>query len=134
MNVNKPILFQDVRACVDAVIQKVGRTIVLGSPIGAGKPNHVLNEFYRRATEDPSLQLTIMTGLSVEKPKASSDMERRFLEPFVERVFRDYPDLDYVHAYLHNQLPPNVRVLEFYMLPGGLLNNPGAQRHYMSSN
>ncbi len=61
-------------------------------------------------------------------------MERRFLEPFVERVFRDYPDLDYVHAYRHNQLPPNIRVLEFYMLPGGLLNNPGAQRHYMSSN
>ena len=134
MNVSKPILFQDVRACVDAVIQKVGKAIVLGSPIGAGKPNHVLNEFYRRATEDPSLQLTIMTGLSVEKPKANSDMERRFLGPFVERVFRDYPDLDYVHAYLRNQLPPNIRVLEFYMLPGGFLNNPGAQRHYMSSN
>ncbi len=134
MNESKPTLFQDVRACVDAVIQKVGKAIVLGSPIGAGKPNHLLNEFYRRAAEDPSLQLTIMTGLSVEKPKARSDMERRFLEPFVKRVFRDYPDLDYVSAYLRNQLPPNVKVLEFYMLPGGFLNNPGAQRHYMSSN
>ena len=45
--------FADVEACVDAILAKVGKKIVLGLPLGLGKPNHLANALYDRARSDP---------------------------------------------------------------------------------
>jgi acyl-CoA hydrolase len=75
-----------------------------------------------------------MTALTLEKPKSSNELERRFLEPLVERVFGNYPDLDYIAALRKGQLPANVKLVEFYFKPGAFLNSPVQQQHYISCN
>ncbi len=129
-----PSILDDPETCVDAVIARVGKRLLIGTPLGIGKPNPLLNAFFRRARTDPSIQLKIMTALSLEKPAWHSDLERRFLQPFVQRVFGDYPELDYMHALHTGTLPPNVEISEFYFKSGSLLHNASAQQHYTSTN
>lgn len=112
----------------------VSWSVVLGLPLGIGKPNLVANEFYRRAARDPTLRLTILTALSLARPRARNDLERRLLEPIVERVFADYPELDYVLAARAGTLPPNIEVIEFFFEPGAWLGVDEAQQHYLSAN
>ena len=71
---------------------------MLALPLGIGKPNPIANEFYRRAARDPGIDLTIITALSLRKPTARSDLERRLLGPIVERVFGNYVELEYAQA------------------------------------
>ena len=134
MSTRQPAFSRDVEKCVDDVIKRVGKKIVFGMPLGLGKPNHVANELYRRAKEDPSIDLTILTALSLEKPTWSSELERRFLEPFLERVFGGYVDLEYVKDLRSENLPPNVTVKEFFAKAGSYLNIAHAQQNYISSN
>ena len=124
----------DVETCVDAVIARVGKRLVIGTPLGIGKPNHLLNAFFRRAQADDSIRLKIMTALSLEKPGCHSELERRFLEPFVKRQFGDYPELDYMQALHGGSLPPNIEISEFYFKSGSMLHNAVAQQHYTSTN
>lgn len=126
--------FDDVAECVDAALAKVGRRIVLALPLGIGKPAAVANEFWRRALRDVSLQLTIITALSLRKPPAGSDLERRFAAPLLERVFGDYEELDYVQALHAGALPPNVRIIEFFLEPGAALSVAHSQQNYLSAN
>jgi acyl-CoA hydrolase len=95
MSQPSPSYFQDVERCVDESIARVGQQVVLGIPLGIGKPNPLVNALYQRAKADPQLRLKIITAITVETPKGSSDLEKRFLEPFVARVFGNYPDLEY---------------------------------------
>ena len=120
--------------CVDAAIERVGREVVIAIPLGIGKPIPLVNEFYRRAVADPTVKLKIYTALSLRKPSGSNDLERRFLEPFVARVFGNYPELDYVAALHANSLPANIEVVEFFLDPGAYLNSGHAQQHYLSAN
>ena len=129
-----PILLVDEDAIVQEAINRLGPTLNVGTPLAAGKANHVLNALYRRAKQDPSIQLTIMTALTLERPKGKSLLEKRFLEPFVERVFGDYPDLDYELDRVNNTLPDNVHIIEFYFPAGKFLNNNLAQQNYICSN
>ena len=55
---------QDADTCVDAIIERVGRRVVFGCPIGLGKPSHVLNALFRRAVRDTSVRLTILGARS----------------------------------------------------------------------
>jgi len=107
---------------------------VFRAALALGKGNHVINAFYRRAKQDQSVKLNIMTALTLEKPKGKSLLEKRFLEPFVERVFGDYPDLDYELDRVNNALPANIQIFEFYFPPGKFLRNPREQQNYISSN
>ena len=125
---------QNEEIIVDEVIARLGNTINLATPLALGKANHVINAFYRRAKADPSINLNIMTALTLECPKGKSLLEKRFLEPFVERVFGDYPDLDFELDRVNKNLPANIRVFEFYYPPGKFLQNPQAQQDYISSN
>jgi acyl-CoA hydrolase len=129
-----PILFSDPDPLVDYVIEKVGKTIVLGMCLGLGKPNHFANAIYKRALEDPSLNLKILTALSLEPPTWSSDLEKRFLEPLVQRVWKGYVNLDYITAVRKKELPPNVEVSEFFYKAGGFLDNEHMQQNYTSTN
>ena len=129
-----PLILTDLNECVDAILARVGKRLIVGTPLGIGKPNLLVNALYQRARRDPSIHLSILTALSLNKPSGKSDLERRFLGPFVERVFGDYPDLDYLHDLEAQRLPPNVEISEFYFKSGSLLGNPHAQQHYVSSN
>ncbi|SFF25377.1 Acetyl-CoA hydrolase/transferase C-terminal domain-containing protein [Fontimonas thermophila] len=129
-----PQVLSDVEAAVDATLARLGKTIVLGLPLGLGKPVELTNAFYRRARLDPSIRLKILTALSLEKPRGGNRIEQAFLQPFVDRVFAGVPDLDYVRDLRENRLPPNVEICEFYFRPGSMLGNAHAQQHYISSN
>ena len=93
-----PQHFDDVGECVETTLRRLGKRIVLALPLALGKPVPLANEFYHRACRDPSLDLRILTALSLRKPTGASELEKRFLEPFVARVFGSYPELDYVDA------------------------------------
>lgn len=129
-----PELFNDVGECVEATLRRVGKRIVMALPLALGKPVPFVNELYRRAVRDPTIELRIFTAFSLRKPRGSSDLERRFLEPFVERVFGDFPELDYVAAVRNGTLPANVEVIEFFLETGAYLGSPYAQQHYLSAN
>ena len=126
--------FDNAEDCVTAILAKVGPRIVVGSPLGIGKPNPLLNALYRRAASDPSIHLRIMTALSLERPGWHSDLERRFMEPFAARVFGDYPDPEYMSDLRARRLPKNVELSEFYFKSGSMLGVASAQQEYLSSN
>src|SRR5918996_1119418 len=130
----RPMVFADVESCVDATIDRIGRRIRLGTPLGLGKANHLVNEFFRRAREDPRLDLRIFTALTLARPRAKRELERRFIEPLAERLFGGYPELAYVDPLRQGTLPDNIRVSEFYFQPGTFVNSPLAQQQYVSSN
>ncbi|WP_374356920.1 hypothetical protein, partial [Chitinimonas sp.] len=121
-------------AAVDYVLDTLPGEIVLGTPLGIGKPNPFINALYRRIKANPARSLKIITALSLEKPAGRTDIERHFLAPLVERVFGDYPDLDYVKDLRAGHLPPNIEVLEFFLKTGDYLGNPVAQQGYISTN
>jgi acyl-CoA hydrolase len=129
-----PEVFADVGHCVDAVLHRVGPRIVLALPLGIGKPNALVNEFYRRALRDPTIDLTILTALSLLKPVARSALEARLLTPLAARVFGTYVEPEYARAMLSDTLPPNIRIIEFFLAPGAFLDSRHAQRHYLSAN
>jgi acyl-CoA hydrolase len=130
----RPKHYSDVETCVEDTLRKVGRRIVLGTPLGLGKANHIVNEFYLRACADPSIDLQIFTALTLARPHWKSELERRFIEPIADRLFGGYPELAYFDPLKRGELPDNIRVTEFYFQPGSFLDSPLAQQSYMSSN
>jgi hypothetical protein len=64
-----PREFVDPDQLAEEIIRDVGKTIVLGLPLGLGKANHIVNALYRRAAADPSISLSIFTALTLEKPR-----------------------------------------------------------------
>ena len=120
--------------CADAVIARVGKHLKVATPLAAGKPVHILNALYRRAKDDPEITLDIFTALTLAKPSGKSLLERRFLGPFVERTFGDYPDPEFHLDREQGKLPPNVHVIEFYFPAGRQLTSLHSQENYVSSN
>ncbi|MFP5441775.1 MAG: acetyl-CoA hydrolase/transferase C-terminal domain-containing protein [Gammaproteobacteria bacterium] len=128
------LAIHDVESCVDHILATVGKRIVLGVPLGLGKPNSLVNAIYHRAKADPSISLEILTALSLERPQPHPGLEARFMGPFVERVFGDYVDLEYMKDIRAGTIPANVHVSEFFFKSGALLGNAYAQQHYISTN
>lgn len=126
--------FGTIEACVDDIIATLGNEIRMATPLGLGKPNQLVNALYRRAKQDPSLKFSLYTALSLAKPSPSSDLEARFLNPFIDRVFGDFPDMDYVKDLADGTVPDNIKVCEFFCRPGSYLKSPQAQQSYVSSN
>ncbi len=129
-----PKLFSDPEAIAEDIIRDVGTNLVVGLPLGLGKANHIVNALYARAAADRGIKLTFFSALTLEKPKPSNLLERRFLSPVIERLFGGYPDLTYAQALRANALPPNIQVIEFFFLAGRWLHVPFAQQHYISAN
>src|SRR4029077_17858046 len=129
-----PHYFQDPDRIADAIIERVGKKIVLALPLGLGKANHVANALFARAAADPSLHLRIFTALTLETPRPRRDLERRFVAPLSERFFGGYPELAYALALHGRRLPPNVEVDEFFFQAGTRLGVPASQQSYISAN
>ncbi|AYG47298.1 acetyl-CoA hydrolase/transferase family protein [Pseudomonas sp. Leaf58] len=119
---------------VEQVLARLPAHIHMGLPLGLGKPNAFVNALYARIRELPERQLTLYTALSLGRPPLGDGLQRRFLEPFVERVFADYEELTYLADLRNDSLPPNIRVEQFFMQPGSLLHSASAQQDYISSN
>jgi acyl-CoA hydrolase len=118
----------------DAIVERVGMSVMLGLPVGIGKALHVANALYRRALRDTDMQLTIFTGLTLVKPRASGSLEARLLGPLLQRWYGSWPEVDYANAQATGSLPSNIVVREFYLRPGAYLDNPSAQQSYTSVN
>jgi hypothetical protein len=80
-------MMNSIDAAVDHVLDVTPGDIVLGIPLGVGKPNPFVNALYHRIKANPARRLKIITALSLEKPVGKSELEQHFLEPLVERVF-----------------------------------------------
>ncbi|NWD75207.1 acetyl-CoA hydrolase/transferase family protein [Pseudomonas gingeri] len=123
-----------IERAVDEVLARLPMHIHMASPLGLGKPNRFINALYQRIRQLPERRLTIYTALSLGRPSLGDGLQRRFLEPFVERVFGDYPELDFLADLRRDSLPPNIHVQQFFMQPGSLLHSSQAQQDYVSSN
>ncbi|MCF6262074.1 MAG: acetyl-CoA hydrolase [Xanthomonadales bacterium] len=127
--------FSSISTGLEALLKRAGKQLSVGSPLGVGKPNALLNALWQRAREDKSLDLSIFTALSLALPRPKTLLEKRFTLPFIESHFgADYPDLEYIQDVLNDTAPENAVVAEFYMQSGAFLGKPAAQRHYTSSN
>ncbi len=126
---------QALEALVERTLSQLGGHLVMGLPLGLGKPNRLVNAFYQRARQDRSIRLDIVTALSLDPPVPGHWLEWRLMEPIVERMFgSDYPRLQYLVDLKGESLPANVSVTEFYFQSGAALGKPAMQRHYISSN
>ena len=128
------IYYDDANACVDRVIERVGKHITLGLPLGLGKPVRFVNALYQRAKDDPDIKLHIVTALSLLAPEGGSSLEKRFLGPFTRRLYGNIPELAYARDVNRNCLPANVSVSEFFFKAGSYLNNRSQQRNYVCTN
>lgn len=120
-------------AVAKTIVQCVGKSIVLGVPLGLGKPIGVINALYRLACKDTSIQLTIITGLTLARPHSNNFLKKNFLDPLFDRLLKNYEDPLFEKARELQRLPHNIRVIEFFFNPGKYLNNAVAQQNYICS-
>ncbi len=130
----RPVFHTEPEALARAIIDRVGKSIVLAIPLGIGKPNHIVNALFAQAAADSSIHLSIFTALTLERPVPSSELEKRFLEPAMQRLFGDYPPLAYTEALRNGTMPDNIEVDEFFILAGRWRNVARVQQNYISAN
>ena len=104
---------KNIEDCVSHIIEQIGHDIVLGVPLGLGKPNQLVNAIYRRAKTDSRVQLHIITALSLEKPRPKNEVEAKLLVPFLERVFGGYEEILYMNDLRKGVVPQNVKISDF---------------------
>ncbi len=126
--------FEAADALARVLIERTGGQLRLALPLGLGKANTVVNALTRAALADPAIELSIFTALTLERPVPSSDLERRFLEPAMDRLFGRYPSLLYAELLHGNGLPDNIQVHEFFLLAGRWLHVDQMQQSYISAN
>jgi hypothetical protein len=126
--------FHDPSALADAIIERAGRKIVLLLPLALGKSIPIANALFDKACADTSIELEILTALSLEQPSMDNELQRRFLGPARARLFGDAPPLHYVPMLRQGRLPANIRVHEFFLRAGAWLNAPQTQQDYISAN
>jgi len=127
-------VFHDADRCAEAMVDRVGRNLRLAVPISIGKPILLVDALYRLAEADRRVQLAIFTGLTLCRPHPRSSLERRFVEPLLDRLFADCPEPLYAAAIREDRLPTNVQINEFFLQAGASLANKLAQRRYISLN
>lgn len=119
---------------VNRLLLQLGKTLVVALPLGLGKPVPLVNALYQRAKNDPSINLTFLTALSLERPPPGDSLQSRFLEPTLQRIYHGCPSLAYMHDLREQTVPANITIKEFFFQPGSRLGNAHAQYHYISSN
>lgn len=119
---------------VNRLLQSLGKTLIVALPLGLGKPVPLVNALYLRAKNDPSIKLTLLTALSLERPPPGTSLQARFLEPTLQRIYRGCPSLLYMKDLREQCVPDNIVIKEFFFQPGSRLGNTHSQYHYVSSN
>jgi acyl-CoA hydrolase len=126
--------YEDPAALVDVILDELGTDLTVGTPLGIGKGNRVLNELVERARDDPTVELSIWTALTLSKPGWDSELERRLVEPIENRLFGTYPNMTYAELLDDQELPENIEVHQFYYAPGQHVRNATAQQNHHSVN
>lgn len=134
MNGKTGVIYNDVKKSVDDVLGYMGNEISFAMTLALGKPILFINELYRRAKEDPTIKLNIVTALALERPRFESEIEKRFMGPLVDRIFKGTPEFHYMHDFRTGKLPKNVEIYEFFNKAGGYMETPEAQRNHLNSN
>lgn len=134
MNGKTGVIYNNVQKSVDDVLDYMGNEISFAMTLALGKPILFINELYKRAKEDPTIKLNIVTALALERPQCKSEIEKRFMDPLVNRIFEGTPEFDYMHDFRSGKLPKNVEIFEFFSKAGGYMKTPEAQRNHLSSN
>ncbi|WP_349368715.1 acetyl-CoA hydrolase/transferase C-terminal domain-containing protein [Salinarimonas sp.] len=124
----------DAKAIAREIVERTGGDVRVATPLGLGKPVRLLNALTELAVADTSIRLAIFTALTLERPEASSDMERRFLEPARDRLFGVYPDILYAKRLRGGTLPENIRVTEFFFMAGEWKGVAQAQQDHVCVN
>ncbi len=132
MDNQRPLYLDDVETCVDEIIKRVGKDLIVAAPFGIGKPNHLLNALYQRIKKDKSIHLKLITALNLNPPSWKNELEKRLIEPMVKRLWPDYPVLEYVNE-LSNP-PSNFELIQFFFKPGARLNCAHSQQNFLCSN
>lgn len=132
--VDQPHVHADALIAAREVIEALDGHVVMGLPLGLGKPVHFANAIYAMAAKDPSIHLEIFTALTLQPPPGGNSLAGRFIKPLLARLFDGIPTLDYERDRRKGRLPSNVRVSEFYFAPGSQLHVAGAQQEYVSAN
>lgn len=125
---------QDPDAAVDLVLERLGPRLTVAMPLGLGKADRFFDALYLRACRDPEIDLCLYTALTLERPRAGGDLQRRLLDPFLERTHGGRLEPRYAADLRARRLPPNIRIHEFFFAPGAWLSVPRAQQDYLSSN
>ena len=86
-----PKIFSDPEAIAEDIIRDVGTDLVVGLPLGLGKANHAVNALYARAAADRSINLTLFSALTLEKPRPKKLIERRFITTTPLRTVAETP-------------------------------------------
>ncbi|MGJ8664646.1 MAG: acetyl-CoA hydrolase/transferase C-terminal domain-containing protein, partial [Marinicella sp.] len=128
------IISENFEDSIQLLTSKLADKWIVGTPLGIGKPNPLINAIYHHAKDNQKISLEIFTALSLEIPQGNSLLERRFLQSFTQRFFGPYPELGYIQDVKKNQLSENIIVREFYFQSGKMLRSHTAQQHYVSSN
>ena len=81
-------LIDSLDLAVDRLLTRIPGPLHVGAPLGIGKPHRLLNALYARIERDPSRPLHLYTALSLDPPGGGSELERRFLGPFVVAPLR----------------------------------------------
>lgn len=131
---SSPALFSNADVAAARIVEAAGKRLVVGIPLGLGKPVHLVNALVKRASEDPSISLKIFTALTLEKPAPSNELQRRFLDPVIDRLFGAYPELTYAAALRNGTLPANIEIHEFFFMAGRWLGVDRAQQAYIAAN
>ena len=129
-----PERYTSAEDCAEQLIERLSGRVSLAVPLGIGKPVQLLNALYRKARAHPEIELSISSALSLEIPQARSELEQRFLQPLVDRLYAGVPVPDYIADQRRGMLPSNVRVEDFYFRPGAFLSVHEAQQNYLSIN
>ncbi len=135
MSLNPKPEYSTLNSAIDQIIARAGPKLIVGLPLGLGKPNHLINALCARVTADPTLSMVLYTALSLDVPQPKPGLESAFAKPFLDRQFgADYPVLKYVRQLKAGTLCPRIRVHEFYFQSGTMLGCEQAQRDYVSLN
>ena len=126
---------QNLSQSINDIVGACGKELIVGAPLGIGKPNPLLNALWEYAKQNSDLNLEVFTALSLQVPKGKSFLEKQFLQPFTNRIFgENYPDLTYIQDVIADKVPSNMKLTEFYMQSGKMLSSNTAQKNYTSSN
>lgn len=130
-----PSRFATFESAAKHILTHFPKRLGLAAPLGLGKPIELINHIYAEVEKDAARSMEIYTALSLLPPVPSSDIERRFLAPFLVRQFgKNTPRLAYADAMRKGRLPANIKVHEFYFQAGQYLHRPSAQASYLSVN
>jgi acyl-CoA hydrolase len=131
---SKPERYTDADECAEQLIHRLSGRVALALPLGIGKAVRLTDALYCKAKAHPEIELSIHSALSLELPRAGSELERRFLEPLVARLYEGVPVPEYIADLRRGALPGNVQIEDFYFRPGAFLGVQQAQQHYLSIN